>query len=73
MLPRFRTQQRSTHRRALDNVPYVFNSIAELSACYTGTQAVVADGDGVVNELVCEVVLALGHSANKDTDTLLRS
>lgn len=42
--------------------------MAELAASDTGAQAVIADTDGLVFELVGKVVLSLGHGADEDTD-----
>lgn len=57
----------------LNNVPDVFGGVAKLAAGDTGAEAVVADADGVVLELVCEAVLAFGHGTDEDADALLRS
>ena len=58
-----------THLR-LDNIPDIFNGIAELATCYAGAQAVIADADGVVLEAVCKIIIAFSHCANEDANTL---
>lgn len=55
----------------LDDVPDLLGTVAEFGACYTGTETVVADGDGVVLELIGEVILALGHGADENADALV--
>lgn len=60
-----------TQAQALDDVPDIFGSMAELAARDAGRETVVADGDLLVYELVGEVVRALSHGSDKDTDTLL--
>lgn len=45
--------------------------MAKLAACNTGTKTVVADGDGVVLEVVGKVILAFGHGTNEDADALV--
>ena len=57
--------------RRLDDVPDVFHSIAEFTACYASAQAVVADTDSVILVHVCKIVLAFCHGANEDADALV--
>ena len=57
----------------LNNVPDVLGGVAKLAAGYAGAEAVVADADGVVLELVGEAVLAFGHGTDEDADALLQS
>lgn len=45
--------------------------MAELTARHTGTQAVVADTDGVVFERVGKVIVTLGHGSDKDANALV--
>lgn len=45
--------------------------MAEFATGDTGRKAEVADGDLLVNVWIGEVVGALGHSTNEDTDTLV--
>lgn len=45
--------------------------MAELAARHAGREAVVADGDLLVDKLVGKVVGSLGHGADKDTHALL--
>lgn len=45
--------------------------MAELATGNTGTKAVVANTNGIILELIGEVILALGHGSNEDADTLL--
>lgn len=54
------------------NIPDLFGSVAEFAAGHTCTQGVVADTDGFILERIGEVVMALGHSADKDSDALVR-
>lgn len=56
---------------SLNDVPDFFGGVAESAAGNTGTQAEVADTDRVILELVCEVVVTLGHGTDKDADALL--
>lgn len=58
---------------SLNDVPDFFSGVAESAAGNTGTQAEVADTDRVILELVCEVVVTLGHGTDKDANALLRS
>mgnify|MGYP000704612022 CR=1 FL=1 len=55
----------------LNDVPDFFGGVAESAAGNTSTQAEVADTDRVILELVCEVVVALGHGTDKDANALL--
>jgi len=45
--------------------------MAEFTARHASTQAEVRDGNGVVLELIREVIVALGHGTNEHADTLL--
>lgn len=45
--------------------------MAEFTASNTGTQTVVADTDLIILEGIRKVIVALGHSPDKDADTLL--
>lgn len=56
-----------------NDVPHVFDSVAELAAGNTCAQTEVADTDGVILKGVGEVVLTFGHGANKHTHTLFWS
>lgn len=47
--------------------------MAELAACHTGTETVVADTDRIVLEFVCEVVAPLRNCSNEDADALVRA
>jgi hypothetical protein len=55
----------------LYDVPDVLGGMAELTACNTGTEAEVADSNGVVLELVGKVVVTLSHGADEDAYALL--
>jgi hypothetical protein len=55
----------------LDDVPDLFSSVTEPAAGDTSTQTEVADTDGIVLELVCEGVVALGHGTDEDANALL--
>jgi hypothetical protein len=55
----------------LDDVPDLFGSVTESAAGDTSTQTEVADTDGIVLELVCEGVVALGHGTDEDANALL--
>ena len=54
---------------ASDDIPRILAGVAEFAASNACTQTIVADTDGFVLESVGKVVLALGHGANKNTDT----
>ena len=54
-----------------DNIPHFLGGMAELAACNTRTQAVVADTDRVILERVGKIIVTLGHGAHKDTHALL--
>lgn len=55
----------------LYNVPCILCCVAELATGDTGRKTEVADRDLLVDVGVGEIVRALGHSTNKDTDTLI--
>ena len=57
----------------LNDVPDFLGGMAESTAGDTGTQTEVADTDGVVLELVCKGIVALGHGTDKNADALLGS
>lgn len=57
----------------LDDVPDILCRVTELAASHTGRQAVVADRDRVILELVGKVVASFGHGADEDADALLRT
>lgn len=57
---------------ALQDVPYVLDSVAELAAGDTSRQGEIADANLLIDQGVGEVVVAFGHGADKDTDALLR-
>lgn len=57
-------------RLCSQNIPHLLGCVAELAASHTGTETVVADGDGIVLEGVGKVIVALGHGTDKDGDTL---
>jgi hypothetical protein len=42
--------------------------MAELAARNACAEAVVADADRFVLESICEIIFALGHSSDEDTD-----
>lgn len=44
--------------------------MAELAACNTCAEAVIADADRLILECICEIVLALGHGSDKYTNAL---
>lgn len=54
-----------------DDIPHFLGGMAELAACHTRAQTVVADTDGVVLEGVGEIVVSLGHGADEDTDAFV--
>ena len=56
----------------LKDIPDFLRCMAELAACYAGTQAIVADTDRFVLEGISKVIMALGHGPNEDADALLR-
>ena len=47
--------------------------MAEFTACHAGTQAVIADTDGVVFEEIRKVVISFGHGSYKNTDAFVRT
>ncbi len=57
----------------LDDVPNILRGMTELAARNTGTKTVITYADCVVLEAVGEIILALGHSTDKDADALLGS
>jgi hypothetical protein len=57
--------------RQLDDVPHIFSGVAEFATCNAGRETVIADGDLLVDVLVCEVIGSLCHGSNKDTNALL--
>lgn len=57
----------------LDDVPDIFDSIAELSASYTGAQAIIADADGVVLEAIGKIIVPFGHCTDENANALLGS
>nr|POE48736.1 putative oxidoreductase dlte [Quercus suber] len=58
-------------RSRLDHVPDILGSVAELATSHAGTEAVVADTDGVILELVGKGIGTFGHCANEDANALL--
>ena len=44
---------------------------AHLSACHTGTKGILADGDLFIHNIVCKVVDAMRHCADKDGDRVI--
>lgn len=56
---------------SLYNVPNVLAGVTEFAAGNTSAETVVADGDGVVLELVREIVASLGHGTDEDAHALL--
>lgn len=57
----------------LDDIPDIFSGVAELAACNTSTEAVVADGNCFILEFIGEVITTFGHGSHKDTDAFLRT
>jgi hypothetical protein len=57
----------------LDDVPNVLGGVAKLTASHAGAKAEVADGDCIVLESVCKIIVAFGHSTNENTDAFLWS
>lgn len=51
--------------------PHVFRRMTKLAASDAGTQAVIADTDGFVLEIISEVVPAFSHGANEDAYALV--
>jgi hypothetical protein len=54
-----------------NDVPNVFRRMTKLAASDTSTQAVIADTDRLVLEIVGKVILAFGHGTNEDTDAFI--
>lgn len=42
--------------------------MTKLAASNASTQAVVADTNGIILELICKGIVALGHGANEDAN-----
>lgn len=55
----------------LRDVPHVLGGMAKLAAGHARAEGVVADRDGLVLELVCEVIFPFGHGTNENTYTFL--
>lgn len=55
----------------LDDSPYVFSRMAELAACNAGTETPVANTDRVVLEVIREVVIALGHGPDENSNAFV--
>lgn len=63
--------KKSSSLRSSDNIPYILCGVAEFAASNAGTQIEVADTDSLILELVGKGIVALSHSADKHTDTLV--
>lgn len=55
------------------NVPDVLGGVAEFATRNTGTQAEIADADGVILEGIGEVIVTFGHGADEHAHTLFRA
>jgi len=64
-------EDRSMSSFCLYDVPDVLGSVAKLTACNAGTEVELANGNGVVLDLVGEVVVTLGHGSDKDGNALV--
>ena len=53
-----------------DDIPNILGCIAEFAARYAGTEAVIADTDGIVLDMISKVIVAFRHRSNKDTYAL---
>lgn len=45
--------------------------MAEFTACYTGAEVEVADGDGVILDVIGEAVVSFGHCTDENGNTLI--
>jgi hypothetical protein len=45
--------------------------MAEFAAGYTGAKVEVADSDGIVLDVICEVVVSFGHCTDEDGNTFI--
>ncbi len=57
--------------RHLDDVPHILGGVAEFATRNAGRETIIADGDLLVDVLVCEVIGSLGHGSDKNADALL--
>lgn len=55
----------------LEDVPYVLGCMAEFAACNAGTKIELADGNTVILDMICKVIVALGHGADEDGNALV--
>lgn len=65
--------EQMTAKSNLDDVPYILCCVTELTTSNTGTQAVVADGNLIVFELIRKVILTLCHCTDEHTYALVRT
>lgn len=56
-----------------DDIPNILGCIAEFSARYAGAEAVIADTDRIVFDMISKVIVAFRHRSNKDTNALIGS
>ena len=57
----------------LDDVPDIFNSVAEFTTRHASAQAVITNTDSVVLESVGEVIVSFSHGTNKNANALFWS
>jgi hypothetical protein len=55
----------------LDDLPHVFRGVAEFAAGDACRETIIADGDLLVDVLICEVIGPLCHGAYEDTNALV--
>ena len=58
---------------ALYDAPHILSSVTELAACHTGAKTKVADTDGIVLELIREIVFPFCHGSDEYADAFLGS
>ena len=55
----------------LEYIPDILGSMAEFAACHAGTKIELADGDAIVLDVVCKIVIALSHGPNENCNALI--
>lgn len=64
-------EQMTTKKQDLNDIPHVFCCVTELTTSNACRQAVVADGNLIVLEVVRKVIFALGHCTDEDAYALV--
>lgn len=55
----------------LEDTPNILRSVTEFAAGNAGTEVEVADTDAIILDGIGKIIVALGHSADKDCDALV--